>query len=111
MGGKPVIGVDTLPIEAKGSAYLLDGGPLFLDDMTRLGGAINAASGSLDTAGVFETTGASSGALGVMMGGGASGLATSSGSSPFEKMCISQDYRVKRDRSKSALYSQERSSA
>lgn len=83
MGGKPVIGVeDTLPIEANGSAYLLDGGRPFLDDTARLGGAMSAANGSLDAAGAFETSGASSVVLGVMMGGGASGFATSAGSSP-----------------------------
>jgi hypothetical protein len=83
IGGKPVIGVDdTLPMDAKGSAYLLDGGPLFFNDIARLGGAINAASGSFEAAGVLETAAASSLVLGVMMGGGAKGFATSAGSSP-----------------------------
>ena len=79
IGGKPDIGVDdTFPIEANGSAYRLDGGPLlFVDNL--LGGAISAASGSLD-AGAGVLAGAS--AFGVIIGGGASGFATSAGSSP-----------------------------
>jgi hypothetical protein len=72
-----------LPIDDKGSAYLLDGGgPLFFNDMARLGGAINAANGSFEAARVLETTAAPSLVLGVMIGGGASGFATSAGSSP-----------------------------
>lgn len=75
----------TLPMDARGSAYLPDKGvPFFLDDMPRVGGgAINAASGSFDvaeSAGPGVAGGASE-ALG-MIGGGASGLATSAGSSP-----------------------------
>jgi hypothetical protein len=75
----------TLPIDARGSEYLLAtaGVPFFIDDTPRLGGgAIKAASGSLlpaaDGAGVAGTASAFLG----MIGGGARGLATSAGSSP-----------------------------
>lgn len=84
IGGMPIIGVevDTLPMEARGSAYRdLDEGTPFFDDMTRLGGgAMSEANGSFE-AGVLKGAGAPSG-LGVMIGGGANGLATSAGSSP-----------------------------
>ena len=77
------LGVDIFPfIGARGSAYLdIVGGSPFLVVVARLGGAINAASGSFDAAGAGAgVEGAFS--LGFMIGGGANGLATSSGSSP-----------------------------
>ena len=84
--GRNPPGVDELPIEASGSAYRLDGAfiggaPFFVDDTALLGGAISAANGSFEaTAGVLGTS--SLLGLGVMIGGGANGFATSAGSSP-----------------------------
>lgn len=72
-----------LPVDAKGSAYLLAADvPFFIVDKPRLGGgAINAASGSLDAAGAGADKAGVTGVLGII-GGGANGLATSAGSSP-----------------------------
>ena len=70
------------PVDDMGSAYLLAAEvvPFFIVDKPREGGgAINAASGSLHSAGADGV-----GATGVLgtIGGGAKGLATSAGSSP-----------------------------
>lgn len=81
---------ETLPMDARGLAYrAIDAGMLFLDDSARLGGAINAASGSsLDTAaGVDDVS-----AFGVIIvggGGGAKLLAFSVGSSPGNTQILS----------------------